>query len=83
MRSLFLIAAAIMAGVGGAVAAELPTFERLGFPITAHQVSVLGSASVKEQSPIPTLRLADMPASPHRNGVWTTLMIDSRTGGLR
>jgi hypothetical protein len=53
------------------MAAELPTFERMGFPITAHQFSVLGSTDVKERSPAPTLTLADMPASPHQVTVLT------------
>jgi hypothetical protein len=34
-----------------ASATELPSYEATGFPITPHQISVLGSAKVKEQSP--------------------------------
>jgi hypothetical protein len=34
-----------------ASATELPSYEAMGFPITPHQISVLGSAKVKEQSP--------------------------------
>ena len=49
-----------------AVAAELPTFELMGFPITRHQVALLGAAQIRERSPTPTLTLADMPASPHQ-----------------
>ena len=71
MKTLFLIAAGLIVGGPGAMAAELPTFELIGFPITAHQVSVLGSAGVKERSPMPTLTLADMPASPHQVAVLT------------
>jgi hypothetical protein len=35
----------------GTSATELPSYEAMGFPITPHQISVLGSAKVKEQSP--------------------------------
>ena len=34
-----------------ASATELPSYEAMGFPITPHQISVLRSAKVKEQSP--------------------------------
>jgi hypothetical protein len=50
---------------------ELPTFELMGFPITRHQVAVLGSAQVRERAPTPTLTLAGMPASPHQVAVLT------------
>lgn len=55
----------------GAAAAELPTFEVFGFPISSHQVAVLGSANVQEQSAVPTLSLGGMPASPHQIAVLT------------
>ncbi len=82
-------AASILAAVGGwaasgATAAELPTFELAGFPITPHQFSVVGSTYVQEQSPnvveiepyrlgSPTLALTlgGMPASPHQITVLT------------
>jgi hypothetical protein len=72
-RKLFSIAAtaALMLGGAGAAAAEPPTFERLGFPMTLHQVQVTGAAHVKEQSPVPTLTLGGMPASPHQVAVLT------------
>jgi hypothetical protein len=68
MRNLFSIAAtvALMLGEAGVAAAELPTFERMGFPITLHQVQVVGAAHVQERSPTPTLTLGGMPASPHQ-----------------
>jgi hypothetical protein len=68
MKRMFLMAAiAPMMAVGsGAGAAELPTFEAMGFPISRHQVAVLGSANVQEQSPVATLTLGGMPASPHQ-----------------
>ena len=36
------ITAGLAATASGAFAGELPSFERSGFPITTHQVSVLG-----------------------------------------
>jgi hypothetical protein len=54
-----------------ASAAEFPTYELMGFPITPHQFSVLGSANVQEASPAPTLMLRAMPASPHQIAVLT------------
>jgi hypothetical protein len=73
MRNLFSIAAiaALMLGGAGAAAAELPTFEMTGFPITPHQVQVVGAAHVQERSPTPTLTLGGMPASPHQVTVLT------------
>ena len=49
----------------------VPTYEVMGFPITPHQFSVLGSAHVEEQSPSPSLTMAGMPASPHQVAVLT------------
>jgi hypothetical protein len=73
MRRLFSITTTVLTVLGGltAEASELPTFERLGFPITPTQVSVLGAADVRESSPVPTLTLAGMPASPHQIAVLT------------
>jgi hypothetical protein len=52
---LFVAAAMIsMAGGTAAVAAELPTYETQGLPISAVQVRVLGAADVQEQSPVAT-----------------------------
>ncbi len=70
MKSLLAVAAiATVTIVAGASAAELPSYEVMGFPITLHQVSVLGPANVKEQSPSPSLTMAGMPASPHQVAV--------------
>ena len=52
-------------GSGG----ELPQYEVAGFPISPHQISVLGSGDVQEQSFSPTLTLNGMPASPHQIAV--------------
>ena len=65
------ITAGLAATASGAFAGELPSFERSGFPITTHQVSVLGSSDVRERSTTPTLMLSGMPASPHQMAVLT------------
>ena len=52
-------------GSGG----ELPQYEVAGFPISPHQISVLGSGEVQEQSLSPTVTLNGMPASPHQIAV--------------
>jgi hypothetical protein len=66
MKRLFLMTAtaAVLLSRASAIAAELPTFEAMGFPITPVQTSVLGAAHVQERSPVPTLMLGGMPASP-------------------
>jgi hypothetical protein len=72
MKRLFLFAAVavlIMDGAGAAAAAELPTYEVTGFPITSVQTSVVGSAHVQEASRQRTLTLDGMPASPHQIAV--------------
>lgn len=73
MKRLFLSAAITLLMLKGAsvAAAELPTFELGGFPISPHQVSVVGSANIQEASPTPTLTLRGMPASPHQIAVLT------------
>src|SRR5262249_1620708 len=50
---------------------ELPTYEIMGFPVTQHQVMVLGSSHIEERTPTPALTLAGMPASPHQIAVLT------------
>ena len=49
----------------------IPSYEVMGFPITPHQISIVGSAHVEEQSPSPSLMMAGMPASPHQAAVLT------------
>lgn len=50
------IAAAILtiAGSTAAFAAELPTYEANGFPVSPLQVRVLGAAHVEQQAAAPT-----------------------------
>ncbi|WFU40822.1 hypothetical protein QA640_42860 [Bradyrhizobium sp. CB82] len=73
MKKMFLMVAIGPAMVVGfsARAAELPSFELTGFPITWHQVAVMGASGVQEQSPAPRLESAGMPASPHQIAVLT------------
>lgn len=59
---LVLKSAAVAAG-------ELPSFELAGFPISPHQVAVMGSANVQEAPPAPRLTFHGMPASPHQIAV--------------
>ena len=54
MKKTYLTIAAAVISIAGAtagVAAELPSYETKGLPISAVQVSVLGAADVREQSP--------------------------------
>ena len=66
--SLTIAAVAVISIAGGTAgfAAELPTYETTGLPISAVQVRVLGAANVQEQSPVPTST-----ASPHQLSVLT------------
>jgi hypothetical protein len=41
----------LIAGATAGVAAELPTYETKGLPISAVQLRVLGAADVRQQSP--------------------------------
>jgi hypothetical protein len=64
--SIAAAAAVLIAGGTAGFAAELPTYEVTGLPISAVQVQVLGAANVQEQSPVPTSA-----ASPHQLSVLT------------
>jgi hypothetical protein len=72
MKKMLLMAGIAAASLGsGAWAGELPTYELTGFPITRHQVAVVGAQDVQEQSATPTLTYGGMPASPHQIAVLT------------
>jgi hypothetical protein len=66
MKTLFAIAATgtlLLSGI--ASAQEFPFYELSGFPISPHQISVMGAtANLKEQPPSTSLRVGGMPASP-------------------
>ena len=49
--SIAATAAVLMAGATAGFAAELPSYEAKGLPISAVQVRVLGAADAREQSP--------------------------------
>ena len=70
MKKTYLSIAAVtaisIAGGTAGFAAELPTYETTGLPISAVQVRVLGAANVQKQSPVPTSM-----ASPHQLSVLT------------
>ena len=67
MKMMLSIAAAlVIAGGASARAAELPSFEVAGFPISPVQVQLLGGANVAEQTPV-----GGVAASPHQIGVLT------------
>ena len=65
------LTAVLILGWVGETAAEPPTFDLVGFPITPHQASTVGSANFQERSPAPTLMFEGMPASPHQISVLT------------
>lgn len=62
-------AAMLFAGVATASAAELPTYEASGFPVSQVQVQVVSPAQAQEQPPVATLIRDGMPASPHQVSV--------------
>jgi hypothetical protein len=77
MKNLILMAPVIAAlgtltvNHADACATRFPTFELTGFPISRHQVAVLGSAHVQESTATPALTWNGMPASPHQVAVLT------------
>ena len=69
MKRLVLFGAAALTianGIDVAAAAERPTYETSGFPVTTHQASLLGASHVQEVSSVPVLTLGGMPASPNQ-----------------
>jgi hypothetical protein len=64
-------AATVMMGGVAATAAELPSYEVMGFSITPHQLVVLGPANAQQELPAFTPTMAGMPASPHQIAVLT------------
>ena len=70
-RVSLALTAVLLSSAAAATAAELPTFEIIGFPLTQHQLTVLHPGIVQERSPVPSLTLAGMPASPVQISVLT------------
>jgi hypothetical protein len=52
--SLSIAAAMLALSAAGAVAGELPSYEKAGLPVSAVQVQVLGAQNVQEASPVAT-----------------------------
>ena len=65
MKQIYLsIAAAIsFTGATAGFAAELPSYEASGLPISAVQLRVLGAANVQEQTPVPASTLTPLQLS--------------------
>ena len=74
MKTLFAMAATgtlLLSGI--ASAQEFPCYELSGFPISPHQISVMGAtAKLREQSPSTSVTVGGMPASPHQIVVLTS-----------
>jgi hypothetical protein len=64
-------AAMVIAYGAGAMAAELPSYEVAGFPISPVQVQLVGAAHVQEQPPLTKPALDGTSASPHQISVLT------------
>jgi hypothetical protein len=66
MKTLFAMATTgtlLLSGI--ASAQEFPVYELSGFPISPHQISIMGAtANLREQSPGTSLTMGGMPASP-------------------
>ena len=56
----------VVLGIASARASELPSFELLGFPITPHQVALLGAENVQRKWQLRRSRSPAMPASSHQ-----------------
>jgi hypothetical protein len=56
-RVSLALTAILLSSAAAATAAELPTFEIIGFPLTQHQLAALNSGIVQERSPPPVSRL--------------------------
>jgi hypothetical protein len=71
-RSLYLGAvAALLIHIGAVRAGDLPAFELTDFPISPHQISVLGSAAVKEEPAAPLIMFDSMSIAPQQLVVLT------------
>ena len=81
--SLSIAAAAMILIVGGTAgfAAELPSYEAKGLPISPVQVRVLGAANVREQSPMPTTTVTPLQLSvlTPRTNITTATVTPTRT----
>jgi len=62
---LSIVAAAVIsfAGATAGFAAELPSYDATGLPISPVQVRVLGAANVQEQTPVPASTITPLQLS--------------------
>jgi hypothetical protein len=86
--SIAAAAAISLAGATAGFAAELPSYEARGLPISAVQVGVLGAANVQERTAVPASTLTPLQLSvlTPRAKVATTTATRARTetvGSLR
>jgi len=72
-----IAAAAVFVMGGVATAAELLTYEVTGFPVTPHQLVVLGPAHAEQELGAVTATMAGVPASPHQIAVLTPHRMES------
>ena len=77
-RVATIATAALLLSTAGVLAADLPTYEVMGFPATQHQLAAVNSAYVQESSPVATLTLAGMPASPVQILIMTPIEAGAR-----
>ncbi len=81
--SLSIAAAAMILIVGGTAgfAAELPSYEAKGLPISPVQVRVLGAANIREQSPMATSTVTPLQLSvlTPRTNITTATVTPTRT----
>ena len=75
--------AVLVIGTIAANAAELPTYEAMGFAMTPHQMAALGAANAQQQTPAVTPELAGLPASPVQVAVLTRRGARVTTGMVR
>ncbi len=74
-KTTLSIAAAVSVVLStAALAAELPTYEVNGFPISPVQARLLGAANIQEESAAPTVA-----ASPHQLSVLTPRKLKTAT----
>ena len=82
--SLAVAAVISMAGGTAGFAAELPTYETTGLPISAVQLRVLGVADVQQQAPVSTSTLTPVQLSllTPRRKTKTATVAPTETAGL-
>ena len=70
----------LVAGTLAAIAAELPTYEVTGFPMTPLQASALGATGARERVSTTAPELAGLPATPLQMAVLSRHAHDKKMG---